>query len=242
MEYDIAEVLEIRDISKFLNVMQETFESQIGSQRTFRITGTPIELGEVDADLNSRDLEDLLEDPPGRQGGWNAKPLRPLRRNSLGFETERPDFHHLKFIKNGHLEFWTAIDDHFSWRQKAAEQKNNPLLYPYAVVEYPVSFLRLYRRLVDLIGIKCDCTFQMEYLNIRGAVLRPYQPESIDFDHSVEGIRPIERQRLVFPAKKASISFDPDPTALRLIEDLYFECGYNRSHIPFFDSNGQCRL
>ena len=92
MEYDIAEILEIRDISKFLNVMQETFEAQIGSQRTFRITGTPVELGNTEADLGNRELQDLLEDPPGRQGGWNVKPLRPLRRNSLGFETDRPDF------------------------------------------------------------------------------------------------------------------------------------------------------
>lgn len=242
MEYDIAEILEIRDISKFLNVMQETFEAQIGALRTFRITGTPVELGTTEADLGNRELQDLLEDPPGRQGGWNAKPLRPLRRNSLGFETDRPDFHHLKFIKNGHLEFWTAIDDHFSWRQKAAEQKVHPLLYPYAVVEYPVSFLRLYRRLVDLLEIKSDCTFQMQYINVEGAILRPYQPESIGYDHSVEGIRPLERPRLVFPKKRFPSNFDPDPAALELIKDLYFEFGYDQSHIPFFDANGQCRL
>ncbi len=242
MEYDIADVLEIRDQSKFLKVMQETFETQIGSQRTFRITATPVALGEVEADLGSRDLQDLLEEPPGRQGGWNVSPLRPLRRTSLGFETERPDFHHLKFIKNGHLEFWTAIDEHFSWRQKAAEQKSNPLLYPYPVVEYPVSFLRLYRQLLNLIGITSDCTFQMEYVNVQGAILRPFQPESIGYDHPVEGIRPLERKRLVFPKKKFSAGFDPDPSALELIKDLYFEFGYRPEQIPFFDSSGHCRL
>ncbi len=242
MEYDIAEVLEIRDLSKFLKLMQESFESQIGLQRTFRVTGTPVDLGEVEADLDNRELQDLLEDPPGRQGGWNSKPLRPLRRNSLGFETDRPDFHHLKFIKNGHLEFWTAIDEHFSWRQKPEEHKTNPLLYPYAVVEYPVSFLRLYRQVVDLLNIKSDCTFQMEYLNVQGAILRPYQPESIGYDHSVEGIRPLERTRLIFPKKSFPSKFDPDPTALELIKDLYYEFGYDRSHIPFFDSNGRCKL
>lgn len=82
MEYDIAEVLEIRDLSKFLAVMQEIFEAQVGAQRTFRITATPVDLGEVDADLGNLELRDLLENPPGRQGGWNAKPLLPMRRNS----------------------------------------------------------------------------------------------------------------------------------------------------------------
>lgn len=241
MEYDIAEVLEIRDLSRFLQVMQDTFEAQIGSRRTFRITGTPAELGQVDADLSSRELQDLLEDPPGREGGWNVKPLLPLRRSSLGFETDRPDFHHMKFIKNGHLEFWTAIDEHFSWK-KTPEQKVHPILYPYAVVEYPVSFLRLYRRLADLMGIKTDCIFQMEYLNIQGAILRPYQPESIGYDHSVEGIRPTEKTRLVFQKKTFPSTFDPDPAALRLITDLYFEFGYGPDHIPFFDAKGRCKL
>ncbi|HTZ97727.1 MAG TPA: hypothetical protein VMB18_15100 [Terriglobales bacterium] len=242
MEYDIADVLEIRDLAKFLTVMQEIFEGQIGSQKTFRITATPTELGEVNADLANTALRDLLEDPPGRQGGWNAKPLRPLRRNSLGFENDRPDFHHLKFIKNGHLEFWTAIDDHFSWRQKAAEQKVHPLLYPYAVVEYPVSFLRLYRRLVELLGAKSEYVFQMEYLNVQGAILRPYQPESIGYDHSIDEIMPLARSRLVFQKKRFGNDFDPDPAALELIKDLYFEFGYEQNQIPFFDATGHCKL
>jgi hypothetical protein len=242
MEYDIAEVLDVRDLSKFLKIMQEAFENQIGSQPTFRVTATPSDLGQVDADLDDPRLLDLLESPPGREGGWNVRPLLPLRRNALGFETDRPDFHHLKFIRNGHLEFWTAIDEHFSWRQKPSEHKVNPLLYPYAVVEYPVSFLRLYRRLADLLEVRSDCVFQMEYLNVQGAILRPYQPESIGYDHSVEGIRPLERSRLVFQKKQFPSTFDPDPAALDLIKDLYHEFGYNRSHIPFFDQNGLCRL
>ena len=242
MEYDIAELLEIRDLSKFLSIMQEDFESAVGSQPTFRITATPADLGQADADLGSTELRELLENPPGRQGGWYVRPLRPLRRNSLGFENERPDFHHLKFIKNGHLDFWTAVDEHFSWRQNKSEHKTNPLLYPYAVVEYPVSFLRLYRKIADLLGIKSDCLFQMEYLNIAGAILRPYQPESIDYDHTVEGIRPLARSRLIFAKKQVSSNFDADPVALELIKDLYFEFGYDRRHIPFFDATGHCKL
>lgn len=92
MEYDIAEVLEIRDQAKFLKLMQDTFEEQIGSQRTFRITGTPVQLDEVEVDLENAELKSLLEDLPARQGGWNVKPLRPLRRNALGFENDKIDF------------------------------------------------------------------------------------------------------------------------------------------------------
>src|SRR2546427_7218669 len=119
----------------FLKMMQEQFEERIGSQRFFRITGTPAELGKISADLEDKELLKLLQNPPnphGRFAGWDVKPLPPLKRIALGFENERVDFHHVKFIKNGHLEFWTAIDGYFCWRQNPEEFKVHPRLYPYA--------------------------------------------------------------------------------------------------------------
>jgi hypothetical protein len=77
------------------------FEERTGSRRFFRITGTPAELGKVSADLDHRKVLELFQNPPkphARFGGWDVKPLPPLRRSALGFENERADFHHLKFI------------------------------------------------------------------------------------------------------------------------------------------------
>ena len=245
LEYDIAEILEVRDSTRFLRMMQDSFEAKIGSERFFRVTGTPTDLGRVSADLEQHELLKLLEKPPnphGRFSGWDVKPLRPLRRTALGFENERFDYRHMKFIKNGHLEFWTAIDDSFCWRQDSTEMKEHPRLYPYPVVEHPVSFLRLYRALVDLLRIDCDVIFQMQYLNVKGVILLPYQPESIGFMHPMDPVRPLERNRLVFEPKKFPKDFDPDPCALEIIKDLYYEFGYTREHIPFFDESGHCKL
>ena len=80
----------------------------------------------------------------------------------------------MKFIKNGHLEFWTAIDQYSCWQQDPVEMKIHPRLYPYPAVEHPLSFLRLYRALADLLRIHGDILFQMQYLNIKGAILLPY--------------------------------------------------------------------
>jgi len=245
LEYDIAEILEVRDVTRFMKMMQELFETEIGTKRFFRITGTPANLGQISANLDRKELRKLLAEPPNphsRFSGWDVKPLRPLRRTALGFENERIDFHHMKFIKNGHLEFWTAIDDSFCWNQDPKEFVEHPRLYPYAVVEHPVSFLRLYRALADLLGHEGDVVFQMQYLNIQGAVLRPYQPESIGYMRPMESIKPLERKRLVFEPKKFPGNFDPDPRALELIKDLYYEFGYSREQIPFFDENDQCKL
>ena len=245
MEYDIAEILEVRDVDRFLKMMQELFEAEIGSKRYFRITATPTDLGQISAYLEQSELRKLLEEPPnphGRFSGWDVKPMRPLRRTALGFENEKIAFHHMKFVKNGHLEFWTAIDESFCWQQKSEEMKEHPRLYPYPVVEHPVSFLRLYRALADLLKIDCEVVFQMQYLNVKGAILLPYQPGSIGFDYPMEPVKPLERNRLLFPPKTFPRAFDPDPCALEIVKDLYYEFGYGREHIPFFDETGHCKL
>ena len=242
MEYDIADILEIADATELLKAMQEIFEQRIENRRFFRITATPSDLQQASANLMDPKLHELLEKPSGRDAGWVVKPLPPLKRNALGYENDRMDFHHLKFIKNGHLEFWTAVDDHFCWRQDEKAMEEHPRLYPFPVVEYPVSFCRLYRDLVDFLNITSEIIIQMQYLNVKGAILLPYQPESIGFMHPLEPIKPLERNRLVFGRKRAAARFDPDPTALLVIEDLYFEFGYGREHIPFFDTTGHCKL
>ena len=122
------------------------------------------------------------------------------------------------------------------------KRKDHPRLYPYPVVEHPVSFLRLYRALTDYLKIDCDIVFQMQYLNVKGAILLPYQPESIRFMHPVEPVKPLGRDRLVFEAKRFAKDFDPDPCALEMIKDLYYQFGYDREHIPFFDDTGHCKL
>ncbi len=245
MKYDIAEVLETREASELRKMMQEDFEQRIGQERSFRITATPADLGEVSADLDDNRLIKILLQPPnphGRQGGWDAKPLPPLQRTSWGFENERIDFHHMKFIKNGHLEFWTGIDKYFCWQQDVQEMKERPRLYPYPVVEHPLSFVRLYRAVVDFLNIESDITFQMEYLNIQGAILLPYQPESIAFMVPMEPIKPLGRNLLLFEPKRFQRNFDPDPTALDIIKDVYYEFGYGREQIPFFDQSGHSTL
>jgi hypothetical protein len=104
VEYDIAEILEVRETGQFLKMMQEDFEQRIGSNRFFRITGTPVDLGRVAANLEDGTLIKLLSQPPnphGRRGGWDARPLPPLQRTALGLENARIEYHHMKFINTG---------------------------------------------------------------------------------------------------------------------------------------------
>jgi|SRR5437660_1317460 len=242
METDIAEIIELRDTVQFLKIMQQIFEERVGSKPMFRITGTPTDLGAVSANLNSPELVSILEHPPTRSGGWTVRPLPPLRRNVLGFESDRIDYHHLKFIRNGHLEFWTLIDSHFCWRQDEQSFKQHPRLYPYPVVEYPLSFCRLYRQLVKFLNINSPIVFQVQYVNVKGVILLPDRPESEGFIAPMESVKPLDTNRLVLPKVTVPNDFDPDPTALELVQDVYFQFGYSQRHIPFFDNTGHSEL
>jgi hypothetical protein len=71
VEYDIAEILEIKEPERLLQVMQEEFEERIGQRRFFRITGTPMCLGKVSVDL---------EDGRPRTLGEPAQSARALGR------------------------------------------------------------------------------------------------------------------------------------------------------------------
>jgi len=184
VQYDIADILEVRDLNLFSRMKQETFEERVGTDRFFRITGTPADLGQVSADLEQPALLKLLEKPPnphGRSGGWDVRPLPPLKR----FENQRTEFHHMKFVKNGHLEFWTAIDQYFCWQQDPVEMKTHPRRYPYPVVEHPLSFLRLYRASADFLQIHSDILFQMQYLNIISARMTSGYVEQRDGGHYI---------------------------------------------------------
>lgn len=82
----------------------------------------------------------------------------------------------------------------------------------------------------------------MQYINVKDVVLPPYRPDSFGFTHPMEPVKPLSKNRLVFPKLQVEPGFDPDPTALELIQDLYFEFGYNREQIPFFDNTGHSEL
>lgn len=72
MKYDIAEVLEIKDVAQFLAIMQEDFEARVGLRRSFRITATPVSLGDVSANLDDKRISGAFGEPP--------KPAQPICR------------------------------------------------------------------------------------------------------------------------------------------------------------------
>jgi len=130
---------------------------------------------------------------------------------------------YLEVWVNGHVEFWTPLDEEFAWKQPHEEFKVNPLLYPYPVTEYLATFLRLYRDLVDICKIVGGHVIDMEYSSINGYILKPYAPGVIDYMFAI-GTQQFEGNDINY-RQIVDDKFIPDLLAFDLLKHVYRSFG-----------------
>ncbi|GAI42362.1 unnamed protein product, partial [marine sediment metagenome] len=147
------------------------------------------------------------------------------------------DFEYLELLKNGHMEFWTPLDEHFCYKQSKEEFSKRPTLYPYPVIEYPVTFLRLYKELVSKVLIESSLLINLCYVNIKGYNLLPYRPGSIGFTFR-ETSRVYDERHIILPEMNVKSEFNSDKTAYDLIEQVFNSFGLEAKVIPFFTEEG----
>lgn len=183
----------------------------------------------------------LLHPPDARRSGWDMAIRAPLERFGEGLEVALPEGRRLTLRSNGSLDYYTPIDELFCYRQAVEEFAQRPRLYPYPVVETPVSFLRLYRALYDFLGLTEETIFSARYRNIHGIALPPYHPRSVGF--MVGGNeRRYEHQHFEMEERLAQ-DFKPDKTALVLLRAFYAAFGFDPDVIPFYvEADGAFRF
>jgi Schlafen, AlbA_2 len=228
----------LTDCSKLMAAMDHFFAEAVGDRKFFRMTITPKELKGDLVDVADASILELLERPPGqRPHGWIVEPIPPISVDGFGLHSEDRDYRFLQLSRSGHLEFWTEIDGGFCWCEEVETDARGPRLSPYAVNEYPVSFLRLAAALYQKLGTKCDLTWRMQYHNIKDCVLRPLHP-SVMFYKTKPELARAYTDRHFLRDTVLSADFKPDQSALVLIEEVYSAFGYQRKDIPFFDESG----
>jgi hypothetical protein len=232
---------EIRQWRSLLDQAERLARAEIGNERFFRLAAVPDAPHPGFVPLDTEELVRLLRHPPGqRQNGWNMESILEVERRSWGIRRGRPDFRRLSVYSNGLVEFRTAIDHSFCWRQSEEAFARRPEIYPYPVVEYPVTFLRMVKAIYELAGYAGDAHWQMQYLNIRGVTLRPYAPSQVGYDFA-DHVRPFEEAHFSRTSDLPA-GFDPDSHALSVILDFYRDFGYSREQVPFFDSDDRFTL
>lgn len=221
-------------------VMLERFEGEAGNRPYLWLSATAAAPRRGLVPLDHPEIAAVLSQPPGsRASGWNMAGLDYSRRRSMnGLELGAKERAYLAVYENGHLEFRTAIGELFCWRQSAEERRIRPRLYPYAVVEYPVSFLRLASAVFSRAGYSGEVLIQLEYRNIRGSILRPGQPNEIDFETPLVPSTPFPEPYLLIGPRRVPGNRDPDEIGLDLLKSVYRAFGAGVEDIPFLGANG----
>jgi hypothetical protein len=217
----------------------ERFRADIGEKPFFRIAATPKNLKENLVDVSSPAIRDLIANPAGsRHGGWNIRPEgQTIEIFGAGIYWGTKEFEYFELFTNGHMEFWVPLNKHFCWRQSDEEFRERPTLYSYPVVEYPVTFLRLYRELVKVAGIDCNIVLDMSYANVRGYALFPHKPDTWGFIIGDASRRQVDRNVEIFQ-KQIEAYFNPDAVAYEIIEKVFASFGLGKQRIPFLASTG----
>ena len=237
----VPRFLGIRDGNVLATKTLRSFEDEVGTKPYFRIAITSLGPEANLIDVDSAPIRALVQNPPGsRQGGWNMDfRYGRTERFAEGIRLGDKSDEYLELQSNGHMEFWSPLDEHFCWRQSPEEFKQRPRLYPYPVVEYPTTFLQLYKALIGAAGIGGEFIIDLHYLNITGYVLAPYAPNAVGFMFADHYSKPFSDQHLGIPRRKIKYDFDSDRIAYEIIQVVYAAFGFDATAIPFYTKEGK---
>ncbi len=117
------------------------------------------------------------------------------------------------------------------------EHSEARVLYPYALLEYPTSFMRLAARLLH--GRDAGsrrATFDLLIQGIEGWRLWPYSPHAAGYGEEFFARPPCDEDILTLPKPLefggADLTERPDACAWDAIRRIYLEFGYSEEHIP----------
>jgi len=195
----------------------------------------------VRLDLRRRELRDLLRNP--QDSGNRISGCTVMTRFSESGQHSDRIWERLPSSAESKFSDWRLElreSGFLEWRARIGllEQRDDPrTIHPYAILEYPTSFLRLFARILEQSeSIEGRCTFDLLLLGIDGWRLWPYSPEAAGWKEEIFSQPPLEEGVLTFPRPLESESRElvenPDACAWNAVRWIYLEFGYTESEIP----------
>lgn len=145
----------------------------------------------------------------------------------------------LIFLKNGFLELRLPLSsNHFQWfKEERGLSTDSKWLYPYAVCEFPVTFMRLVQAIYSAIGIDFRIIVQQEYRNLSGFLLVGRHPSNPLFGRIDEHQGVYTQPHAIGQKWIIDPRFVPDHVAYDLVKEIYIYFGLSEDLIPLFDEN-----
>jgi hypothetical protein len=237
-------ILSIEDGNQAAELYQQQVIDQLNDKPFFYISITPANTQRGLVDVESTEIYDLFRNPPNqRDTGWTMKMFASsVQQYGNSLYSGKPGERLLTLFQNGHMEFYCLLDTLFCWMQNEEQFKKQPRLYPYAVAEYPCSFLRLYKGIIERLNFHGSYIIKMRYQNLHGYIAVPYRPDNVVSLINLTLIKnmapqPYQKQHLVVQDLTVEGDYNPDKTTYDLLKQVYSEFGYSSDMIPFYDRN-----
>jgi len=127
------------------------------------------------------------------------------------------------------MEFRTPIDDRFLIRNI-----HENILSPLALIEYTVTFLRLYRKITDNTFGRSNYEAKVILQNIHGFILRPGKSGPYEFEFGDDNS--FTKKTLLTKKIDLPNDFEPDFYAYKLLGYVYSEFRIE-VEIPYYNEN-----
>ena len=232
--------LEQKDVGDLLHLMNLRFQKATSGNPYYRILAVPETLNPDAVSTQADRIRALLLDPPDRRyGNFGVKGIMPRELSRFPEGIGGPNLRdgEISLLKNGFLEVRCPLSDsQFQWR-RTEFGISEEWLYPYVVCEFPVTFLRLVKKIYTESGIDSKIFIQQEYHNLNGFILIGGRPDSafVGAQRVYEHSAPIISEPQRTPVNP---DFVPDHVAYDLVKDVYDYFRLNETYIPAFDEDG----
>lgn len=201
----------------------------------YRIFAVPERLDGVLIDTKSLAVKKILMSPPNLRPncfgfrGLSKTQLTPESIEGVGITAEQE----LTLLENGYLELRCPLRSVlFQWYKEESGVPYMNWLYPYAVLEMPLSILKVAKALYEISDIRTNIRLGQEYQNVAGFALPYGHPRSPFFG---EKLRLFKGQHIVNREITISPDYEPSQVARVLVEDVYAHFGYKANEVPYLE-------
>ena len=236
--------LDVDNYKETLHIMNSRFDKVVSDQPYYRIFALPTVLNPNAVSTVDQSIREMLYDPPNRRtagfgvtGLYESEEIQTREgisgRNLTGGE--------IILLKNGYFEVRCPIYNQFQrgWGSpQFAIPSSVKWLYPYVVIEFPVSFLRLVKSIYEKSGIKSNIYLQQNYHNITGYALPEGPPTFPTFGAFINERGVYENPEPLHYDKIVEHNFRAVREAYRLVKHVYAKFGLDAYAIPAFDDEG----
>lgn len=236
IENNELSLLDIDDGQQVAKIAQERTLMELENKPAFIIYIVPEKTKLKLVDVDSQHIRELIQNPPNqRYLGWNMDgTYTTTYRFNDGIIRKLQNKEKLILLENLYMEFSILIDEHnFYWEQSVEENKINPWLYPYPVIEYPLSFLHLYNALTNNINFEGRLIVSMRYINIRNHSILLYPAGTIGYQKKRS--TPFPNDNLTFPELIFDSELTADEITYKMVRYIYNAFGFTQEKIPFYN-------